>query len=114
MIPDSLELFPGFRIGTVLLCVLAYLFLINFIAFCLYGADKRRAKKGMWRIPERRLIGAAVLGGSLGALAGMRVFHHKTLHRKFTVGVPLILTAQILLAAAYFILTNESLRRLIF
>ena len=114
MIPDSLELFPGFRIGTVLLCVLAYLFLINFIAFCLYGADKRRAKKGMWRIPERRLIGAAVLGGSLGALAGIRVFHHKTLHKKFTVGVPLILTAQILLAAAYFILTNESLRRLFF
>ena len=77
---------------------LLYLLLINAAAFVLMHADKRRAKKNRWRIPERTLIGSAILGGSIGALVGMRCFRHKTRHLKFTLGIPAILIAQILLA----------------
>ena len=77
---------------------LAYLLLINAAAFLLMLADKRKAKKNRWRIPERTLIGSAVLGGSVGALLGMYAFRHKTRHLKFTLGVPAILIAQIALA----------------
>ena len=77
---------------------LLYLFLINAAAFVLMHADKRRAKKNRWRIPERTLIGSAILGGSIGALLGMRCFRHKTRHLKFTLGIPAILIAQIALA----------------
>ena len=76
---------------------LLYLFLINAVAFVLMHADKRRARKNRWRIPERTLIGTAVLGGSVGALLGMRCFRHKTRHLKFTLGIPAILIAQIAL-----------------
>ena len=78
---------------------LLYLLLMNVIAFAFMHADKRRARKNRWRIPERTLIGTAVLGGSIGALMGMYTFRHKTKHLKFTLGIPAILTAQILLAA---------------
>ena len=78
---------------------LLYLLLMNVIAFVFMHADKRRARKNRWRIPERTLIGTAVLGGSIGALMGMYTFRHKTKHLKFTLGIPAILTAQILLAA---------------
>ena len=77
---------------------LLYLLLINAAAFVLMHADKRRARKNRWRIPERTLIGTAVLGGSIGALLGMRCFRHKTRHPKFTLGIPAILIAQIALA----------------
>ena len=77
---------------------LLYLFLINSVAFVLMHADKRRARKNRWRIPERTLIGTAVLGGSIGALVGMRCFRHKTKHLKFTLGLPAILIVQIALA----------------
>ena len=77
---------------------LLYLFLINAAAFVLMHADKRRARKNRWRIPERTLIGSAVLGGSIGVLLGMRCFRHKTRHLKFTLGIPAILIAQIALA----------------
>ena len=76
---------------------LLYLFLINAAAFALMHADKRRARKNRWRIPERTLIGSAVLGGSIGALLGMRCFRHKTRHLKFTLGIPAILIIQIVL-----------------
>ena len=76
-----------------------YLLLMNVIAFVFMHADKRRARKNRWRIPERTLIGTAVLGGSIGALMGMYTFRHKTKHLKFTLGIPAILIAQILLAA---------------
>lgn len=81
----------------VILCWLlaVYLFVINVAAFATMGADKRRAKRKAWRIPERVLFGLAVLGGSVGALAGMYVFRHKTRHRSFTVGMPLILVMQL-------------------
>ena len=68
----------------------------------MFGADKVRAAKGRWRISEAALILAALLGGSIGALAGMRIFHHKTRHRKFTVGIPVILALQIILMVIYY------------
>lgn len=74
-----------------------YLLFINCFAFLLYGIDKSKAKHRRWRIPERTLILVAALGGSVGALLGMRLFHHKTKHLKFTIGVPLILILQIAL-----------------
>ena len=76
---------------------LLYLLLINAAAFVLMLVDKIKAKKNRWRIPERTLIGSAVLGGSIGALMGMYTFRHKTRHLKFTLGVPAILIAQIAL-----------------
>ena len=76
---------------------LIYLAVINVVAFFMYGIDKWKAKKSKWRIPEASLLGLAITGGSIGAWLGMRVWHHKTLHRKFKYGVPLILIAQIAL-----------------
>ncbi len=65
-----------------------YYIIINLIAFYLYGNDKRRAKNHVWRIPERTLIGVAILGGALGAFLGMHIFHHKTKHLIFCCLVP--------------------------
>lgn len=75
-----------------------YLVLINLMAFGLYGIDKWKAKKQKWRIPEKTLFLVAGLGGSFGAGLGMRVFRHKTKHRSFTIGIPLIFVAQCALA----------------
>ena len=77
--------------------VLIYLVAINVVTFFMYGIDKWKAKKSKWRIRETALLGLAVLGGSIGAWLGMKVWHHKTLHKKFKYGVPLILIAQIAL-----------------
>ena len=75
-----------------------YLALINVVTFFVYGDDKRRAKRpGARRIPEKTLLLMAALGGSLGALAGMRVFHHKTRHWYFRYGVPAMLLLQLAL-----------------
>ena len=79
---------------------MGYLRLINITAFVPMAADKRKAVKGKWRIPERVLFGLAILGGSIGAIAGMYTFHHKTRHRSFTIGLPAILLVQ-LSAAGY-------------
>jgi len=78
--------------------LLLYLFLINALGFLLMLADKRMAQKKLWRIPESTLLTAAAFGGSIGCLAGMYTFRHKTKHLKFTLGVPAILIAQIALA----------------
>ncbi len=74
------------------------LLIINAAGSLLMLADKHKARKKKWRIPERTLLLTAALGGSLGVLLGMYALRHKTLHRKFTIGVPLILAAQCLLA----------------
>ena len=79
---------------------MGYLRLINITAVVTMAADKRKAVKGKWRIPERVLFGLAILGGSIGAIAGMYTFHHKTRHRSFTIGLPAILLVQ-LSAAGY-------------
>ena len=75
----------------VALCALLAL---NLFTFMLYGIDKYRARHRLWRISESTLLLLALAGGSLGAWAGMRVWHHKTLHRKFRYGVPLIILMQ--------------------
>ena len=88
-----------------------YLILMNLIAFALYGIDKRRAKQGAWRISEYTLLLAALLGGSLGALLGMRYFRHKTRHRKFRYGIPLILLLQLGLGLYFFLLLLQALEQ---
>lgn len=77
---------------------LVSLLIINAIGFFLMLLDKRRARKNLWRIPERTLLTVAALGGSLGCLAGMYAFRHKTRHPKFTIGIPAILLLQTALA----------------
>lgn len=73
-----------------------YLSFINLYGFLVMGLDKKRAKKGSWRISEAHLIGTAVIGGSLGVYLGMRYFHHKTKHNQFKLGVPTIILIQAL------------------
>lgn len=72
-----------------------YLLIINALCFLLMLTDKRKAKARAWRIPEATLMGAAAIGGSLGALMGMYTFRHKTRHKKFTLGVPALLIVHI-------------------
>ena len=76
-----------------------YLLAINAVAFIMYGIDKYKAKKAKWRISEATLLLLAVLGGSIGAWMGMKVWHHKTMHKKFKYGIPAILLIQIVLMA---------------
>jgi uncharacterized membrane protein YsdA (DUF1294 family) len=77
--------------------LLLYLLLVNAVAFLIMLVDKRKAVKKKWRIPEATLLFWAAIGGSVGELAGMYVFRHKTKHPRFTLGVPAILIAQIAL-----------------
>jgi uncharacterized membrane protein YsdA (DUF1294 family) len=73
------------------------LIVLNIVTFLVYGIDKWKAKQGSWRISEATLLILAVIGGSIGALIGMKVWHHKTMHKKFRYGLPLILIIQIIL-----------------
>lgn len=75
--------------------LLVYLIIINAAGMLLMLLDKHRAKQKMWRIPEAVLIGVAILGGSLGGIAGMHLFRHKTRKPKFFIGLPVILAIQI-------------------
>ena len=77
--------------------LLYYLIVITIVTFLVYGIDKWKAKQGSWRISEATLLILAVIGGSIGALLGMKVWRHKTMHKKFKYGLPLILLAQIAL-----------------
>lgn len=77
--------------------IVIYLSVINMLTFCVYGIDKRKAIRKQWRVPERTLLFLAVIGGSIGALAGMQVFRHKTRHLKFKLGVPGILVVQVII-----------------
>ena len=76
-----------------------YLLVINAVTFIVYGIDKYKAKKAKWRISEATLLLLAVLGGSIGARMGMKVWRHKTMHKKFKYGIPAILLIQIALMA---------------
>ena len=79
---------------TLLLC---YVLLINFIGFLLMGIDKAKARRNKWRIPEKTLFLAAILGGSVGSILGMHIFRHKTKHTTFVIGMPCILLLQLTL-----------------
>lgn len=81
---------------------IVYIMVINMVSFCLMGIDKAKAKKHVWRIPEKTLFGFAVIGGSLGAIFGMKFFHHKTKHWYFVWGMPAILLLQMVLAAVLY------------
>lgn len=82
--------------GFLEVSVLIYLLAVNVIAFILFGIDKQRARKHAFRISERTLMIWGIVGGSLGALLGMQVFHHKTKHKKFTIVLPVILFLQVI------------------
>lgn len=84
--------------------ILGYLLAVNIATFFLYGIDKYKAKKGKWRISEATLLLMAVVGGSIGAWSGMRLWHHKTMHKKFKYGIPVIIILQV--ALAVYLLTN--------
>ena len=86
--------------------LLLYLLGINLLTLLLYGVDKRRARRGSWRISEKTLFVLPLLGGSAGALLGMRLFRHKTRHWYFRWGIPAILLLQLLAAAALWYLTK--------
>ena len=79
---------------------LIYLVLINALAFLLMLIDKQKARKQKWRISEATLMIVAAIGGSIGSLLGMYTFRHKTLHKKFTIGIPVILVLQLAVAGA--------------
>ena len=78
--------------------ILGYLLAVNIASFLLYGIDKYKAKKGRWRISEATLLTMAAIGGSIGAWVGMRLWHHKTMHKKFKYGIPVIIVMQVALA----------------
>ena len=84
--------------------IICFLLAINIATFLLYGIDKYKAKKNKWRISEATLLTMAAIGGSIGAWAGIRLWHHKTMHKKFKYGIPLIIIMQI--ALAVYLLTN--------
>ena len=84
--------------------IICYLLAVNIATFLLYGIDKYKAKKSKWRISEATLLTMAAIGGSIGAWAGMRLWHHKTMHKKFKYGIPIIIIMQV--ALAVYLLTN--------
>lgn len=83
--------------------IILYLLFINLVGFFIMLIDKQRAIHKEWRIPEKTLLGISMIGGTIGMLTGMSSFKHKTKHKKFTIGVPLILFIQISLFIFYFI-----------
>lgn len=87
---------------SVVLCVTTYVILVNLAGFCLMGIDKRKAIKGAFRIPEATLFLVALIGGSIGSIAGMYTFRHKTRHFSFVYGMPAILILQVILLVLLF------------
>ena len=83
----------------LLYIAIVYLAVINILTFFMYGVDKWKAKRSKWRVSEAALIWMAVLGGSIGAWIGMKAWHHKTQHKKFQYGIPLILFTQVVVIA---------------
>ena len=95
-------------IGNPWALLLCYLLLINLVTFLVFGLDKWKAKRkekkdSVRRVPEKTLFLLSALGGSVGALLGMKVFHHKTLHKSFRFGIPAILALQIVIPAGLYI-----------
>ncbi len=84
--------------------LIAYLVIINALSLLLMLIDKFKAKKKLWRIPERVLLGVCAIGGSIGGLVGMKLFRHKTLHPQFSIGIPVMLALHIVLAVVLVVL----------
>ena len=101
LIPSFIRKDSGLMEPLLRYAPLFYLLLINLAAFAVYGADKWKARHDRWRVPEKTLLLLALLGGSLGALAGMHSFHHITRKWYFRFGIPVLLVLQLLGAAAY-------------
>jgi len=76
---------------------LAYFITVNVLGLVLFGIDKWKAKHDKWRISEATLLSVTVIGGSIGAWVGMKVWHHKTMHKKFKYGIPLVMALQFVL-----------------
>ena len=74
--------------------LLLYLVAVNLVTFLIYGIDKFKSKRARWRVPEATLLWLAAVGGSIGAWLGMKLWHHKTAHKKFKYGIPLIIIIQ--------------------
>jgi uncharacterized membrane protein YsdA (DUF1294 family) len=85
-----------------MMLLVAYLILINILGLFLMKVDKKRAKKNLWRIPEKRFWMIALLGGSAGLIHGMKKYRHKTKHRIFTVGLPLMLFMNVIMLFTLF------------
>ena len=83
--------------------LIIYLLIINALGFLLMLIDKYKARKNLWRIPEKTLLGVALIGGSIGSYVGMQFFRHKTKHPQFYIGIPVIMAVQ-LIAVAYFMM----------
>ena len=83
--------------GLPLHVVLAYFITVNVLGLVLFGIDKWKAKHDKWRISEATLLSVTVIGGSIGAWVGMKVWHHKTMHKKFKYGIPLVMLLQFVL-----------------
>ena len=88
------------NINTIILTALAVVVIMNIVAFVLMGHDKRCARQGKWRVPEKTLFLVAACFGGLGGVLGMKVFHHKTQHWYFRVFFPVMLGMQVVLLAA--------------
>lgn len=82
----------------------AYLMLINLWGFIVMGVDKWKSSRKKWRVPERNIFIMAFIGGALGVLLGMKAFHHKTLHKKFKIGIPALLVLNIIIIVGAFYL----------
>ena len=83
--------------GLPLHVVLAYFITVNVLGLVLFGIDKWKAKHDKWRISEATLLSVTAIGGSIGAWVGMKVWHHKTIHKKFKYGIPLVMVLQFVL-----------------
>ena len=86
----------------ILLALVIYLVIINVLGFILMHIDKKKSKKRRRRIPESVLLTTAIIGGSIGIMAGMEIFRHKTKHKRFFLGVPITLLIQVCLVAAFY------------
>lgn len=89
--------------------IISYVIIINVITLMMYGIDKWKAKHSKWRIPEATLLIMAAVGGSIGAWTGIKLFHHKTLHKKFKYGVPAIFLIQLGITLFIYLKTNNLL-----
>lgn len=93
--------------STIEKIIIGYVIVINVITLMMYGIDKWKAKHSKWRIPEATLLIMAAVGGSIGAWTGIKLFHHKTLHKKFKYGVPAIFLIQLGIMVFVYLKTNN-------